>query len=71
MVSLETPQPNESRGELDLDRAIKWIYLVPILLLRKLPSAMGTKACELMPIVQRRLNQYHSGDWAGLVHDYE
>ena len=71
MEALRAMHPNESCGELDLERAIKWKFLLPILLLRKPPSTNGTKAKDLRPVVHRRLDQYIVGDWRGLVEDYE
>ena len=68
---LDAPHQNESRGELDLERVIKWKFLLPALILRKPPSNKGTKAADLKPIIQRRLNQHDAGDWVGLVTDYE
>ena len=68
---LETPHQNKQRDKLDLERALKWKFILLTLLLRKPPSNKGTKAANLMPIVQCRLNQYDVGDWAGLVADYE
>ena len=68
---LETPRANSHRGELELERAIKWKFLLPALLLRKPPSANGIKATDLQPIITRRMNQYDSGDWSGLIADYE
>ena len=50
---------------------IKWKFLLPALILRKPPSNKGTKAADLKPIIQRRLNQHDAGDWVGLVTDYE
>ena len=51
--ALRALHPNESRGELDLERALKWKFLLPILLLRKPPLGSGTKAKLLQPIVSR------------------
>ena len=45
--------------------------MLPALLLRKPPLLMGTKTAALQYIVQRRLNQYESGDWKGLISDFE
>ena len=64
---LETPDLNEPRKQLDLERVIKWKFLLPALLLRKPPLNKGTKASALKPITQRRLHQYDTGNWAGLV----
>ena len=72
MEALNAPHPDEPRHQLDLERAIKWKFLLPSgLLLRKPPSANGTKAKHLKPIVKRRLNQYDSGDWKTLLEEYE
>ena len=68
---LETPHQNEQRDKLNLERALKWKFILPTLLLQNPPLNKGTKAADLMPIVQCRLNQYDARDWAGLVADYE
>ena len=62
---------NESRSELDLERALKWKFLLPIFLLRKPPSGSGTRARLLQPIVSRRLAVYNAGDFRGLIIDLE
>ena len=51
--ALRTPHPNESCGELDLERALKWKFLFPILLLQKPPLGSGTRVKLLQPIVSR------------------
>ena len=62
---------HEARGQLLLERTIKWIFILPILLLCKPPSATAAEARDLKPIVQRRLNQCDVGDWHSLVADLE
>jgi len=47
---------HKARGQLSLERAIKWKFILPILLLHKPPSATRTNAGDLKPIVQCRLN---------------
>ena len=37
----------------------------------RLPSADGTKAKHLKPIVKRRLDQHDAGDWKTLLEEYE
>ena len=69
--ALEMPPHLQGQDGLDLERAIKWKFLIPILLLRKPPSSTGTRAAALQAIVQRRLVQYSAGNWKGLVRDYE
>ena len=71
MLALDTPHPNATRGALDLERVLKWKFLLPILLLRKPPSSTGTKARDLKPLIKRQMVQCDSGDWSGLVRDYE
>ena len=70
---MRAPHPNASRGRLDLERALKWKFILPIIimLLRKPPLANGTKAKLLEPIVKHRLDMNNSGDWRGLVREYE
>ena len=63
--------PNKSHGELDLERALKWKFLLPILLLRKPPSNLGTRAKVLQPVVTRRMAMYDAGDFSGLIVDLE
>ena len=62
LEKLRAPDAGETRGKLDLERTIKWKFLLPSLLLRKPPATKGIRAMELKPIVQRRLNQYDAGD---------
>jgi len=62
---------HEARGHLTLERTVKWKFMLPTLLLRKPPSDMGTKARDLKPIVQRRLNQYDVRNWHNLVAELE
>ena len=55
--ALKMPPHLQGQNGLDLERAIKWKFLLPILLLRKPPSSSGTRAAALQAIVQRRLVQ--------------
>ena len=71
MEALRVPHPDEPGHQLDPEHAIKWKFLLPILLLRKPPSANGTKAKHLKPIVKRRLDQHDAGDWNTLLEEYE
>ena len=59
------------RDKLRMESAIKWKLVLPALLLKKPPSLTGTKAVTLQCIVQQHLNQYKSGDWRGLIVNYE
>ena len=52
MEALQSPHPNEPRGQLDLERTLDWIFLLPILMLRKPPSANGTDAKDLKSFIQ-------------------
>ena len=54
-----------------MERTLKWLLVLPILLLRKPPSNTGTKAKELKSLTYRRLDQHNLNDWRGLVADYE
>ena len=65
------PHPNEPRGQLDLERTLRWIFLLPVLMIRKSPLANGIRAKNLKSFVQRRCDQHDSGDWKGLIADYE
>ena len=47
------------------------IRTLPALLLTKPPSGNGTKVNDPKPIVQRRQNQYDTGDWRSLISDYK
>ena len=49
--ALNTPGPNNHSGELVLERAIEWKFLIAQLLLQKPPSNRGMKASTLKPIV--------------------
>ena len=69
--SNQSPTANTVQGAIDIERAIKWKFLVPTLFLRKPPSNKGIKACDLQPIFIRRLEQYAVGDIAGLISNYE
>ena len=62
---------HEARGQLTLERTIKWKFVLPIPLLRKPPSDTGTKARNLKLIVQCRLHQYDVSNWCGLVAELE
>ena len=70
METLWAPHPNEPRGQLDLERTLKWIFLLPILMLYKPLLANGTKAKGLEYFVQRQYDQHDSGNWKGLIMDY-
>ena len=54
-----------------MERTLKWLLLLPILLLRKSPSNTGTRAKELKSLTHRRIDQHDSNDWRGLIADYE
>ena len=69
--ALRAPYPNESRGELDLKRALKWKFLLPIILLHNPPSGSGTRARLLQPIVSHRMTMYNAGDFSGLIVNLE
>ena len=69
--ALRAPHPNELGGELDLERALKWKFLLPILLLQKPPSGSGTRAKLLQPIVSRHMTMHDAGDFSGLIIDLE
>jgi len=51
LETLRAPHPSELRGQLDLERVLKWKFLLPAILLCKPPPAKGTKAANLKPIV--------------------
>ena len=54
-----------------MEQTLKWQLLLPTLLLRKPPSNTGTKAKELKSLTHRQVDQHDSGDWRGLITDYE
>ena len=70
MEALWTPYPNEARGQLDLERTLKWIFLLLVLMLSKHPPANGTKARDLKYFVQRHCDQHDLGNGKGLIVDY-
>ena len=71
MEALRAPHLDQPRGQLDLERILEWIFLLPILLHHKSPSVNGTKAKDLNSFVQRRCDQYDLGDWKGLTAEYK
>ena len=52
MEALRPPNLNEPRGQLDLEWTLNWIFLLPIIMLRKPPSANGTNGKDHTPFVQ-------------------
>ena len=50
MDRVTSPNLHTEQGSIDLERALKWKFLVPILFLQKPPSFHGIKASSLKPI---------------------
>ena len=62
---------NSIRNIITLERAIKWKFLLPILLLWKPHLAMGTNIRDLKPTVGRQLAMYAKGNLARLIADLD
>ena len=61
MEALRALHPNESRGELDLERVVKWKFLLLLLLLRKPLSTNSTKAKDLRTKCSSTIGSIHRG----------
>ena len=62
---------NTNASELTLERRIKWFFLLPILLLRKPPSAKPIRSTTIKSALSSRLAAWKRQDFISLIVSYE
>ena len=62
---------NDNASETTLERRIKWVFLLPILLLRKPPSPNTVRSTTIKSALASRLSAWKRRDFASLLVSYE